>query len=95
MLSKSQNISIFGPTILHLFSMDDMDESEKIDLEAFVQRLSEFLSSIKVKGQKVLLKPESISNHDLRFLGTKYMERDGEMKVKYIEFLQDYELIDK
>ena len=35
-ISKRRNISIAGPTIMHLFHYDDLDENGYIPLEAFV-----------------------------------------------------------
>ena len=36
-----------------------------------------------------------ISEQDLRFLGAKYMERDGQMMVFYWSFIDDYDAIEK
>ena len=94
-LSKRKNVSMCGPTIMHLFSMDDLEETGLIRLDSFVQRILEFLHNIKVKGAKILLKSEDISAHDLRFLGTRYMDRDGQMMVKYVKFLEDYDAIER
>ena len=78
---------------MHMFDYDDLEESGFIPLEAFVQRVSEFLSRIQVKGSTVLLR--NISDHDLRFLGTKYMQRDSQMLVYYVGFLEDYDAIER
>ena len=36
-----------------------------------------------------------MSEHDLRFLGTKYMQRDGQMMVYYYAFIDDYDKCEK
>ena len=36
-----------------------------------------------------------ISDHDLRFLATKYMQRDGSGRVHYVSFLDSYDQIEQ
>jgi hypothetical protein len=38
-ISKRQHISISGPTIMHLFDYDDIEETGFIQLENFVYRI--------------------------------------------------------
>ena len=93
MISKRQHISISGPTIVHLFDCDDLEESGFVRLEDFVQRIQEFLSRKHFKGNAIVT--DFMSDHDLRFLATKYMQRDGQMMVFYFGFLDDYDAIEK
>ena len=74
-ISKRQHISIWGHTILHMFDYDDLEESGNINIEHFVDRIQEFLNRKKFRGNVVV--GCHISDHDLRFLATKYMQRDG------------------
>ena len=74
-ISKRQSVSISGPTIVHLFHYDDLEETGSVHVEDFVDRVQEFLSRKRFKGNAIV--QCNISDHDLRFLATKYMQRDG------------------
>ena len=62
-------------------------------MEHFVQRIQEFLEKKKFRGGNTFV-TSRISDHDLRFLATKYMERDGSGMVNYVGFLDDYDQIE-
>ena len=78
---------------MHLFDYDDMEETGFVGIDEFVGRIQEFLQRKKFKGNAVVT--NYISNHDLHFLATKYMQRDGWAMVKYVAFIEDYDEIEK
>ena len=89
-ISKRQNVSITGPVIMHLFEEDDKNEEEVVTWRDFVHRIQKFLRPFK--GHSLV--GASISEPDLKFLATKYTQRDtyrGEFMVKYVDFIADYE----
>lgn len=92
-ISKRQHISISGPTIIHLFDYDDLEESGYVRLEVFVERIQDFLSRKHFKGNAVVT--DFIHEADLRFLATKYMQRDSDGMVQYLSFVDDYGSIEQ
>lgn len=56
---------------MHMFDYDDLAESGYIEVEHFVLRIQEFLNRRAFRGNAVVT--SRISDHDLRFLATKYM----------------------
>ena len=87
--SKRLGHHISGPTIMHMFSYDDLEDNGTVPVQAFVDRIQDFLSKKKFKGNVGLL-TNTINELDLRFLATKYMSRDGSGAVNYHGFLEDY-----
>lgn len=78
---------------MHLFDYDDIEETGFVGIAEFVGRIQEFLQRKKFKGNAIVT--NYISNHDLNFLATKYMQRDGRGQVKYVAFIEDYDEIEK
>ena len=60
---------------MHLFDYDDIEETGYVEIDGFVGRIQEFLQRKNFKGNAIVT--NYISNQDLHFLATKYMQRDG------------------
>lgn len=82
---------------MHLFDQDDKKNAEEVvSAEIFVYRIQEFLERKPQKGHTLI--KDTISEHDLKFLATKYTQRDtyqGCFMVKYFDFIGDYDQIEK
>lgn len=78
---------------MHMFDYDDLEESGFVQIELFVQRIVDLLGRKHFKGNAIVT--DHIHENDLRFLATKYMQRDSDGLVQYSGFLEDYDAIEK